>query len=252
MARSDIGDAVAVVLAAGKGTRMKSDLPKPLVPLAGRGLTLRLMDAVAAAGIGRRVAVVGHGADQVRAALPDDIHTPLQAVRDGTASAVACGQEAAGDAPHVFVLVGDSPLLTAGSLRALFDHHVATGAACSFLTATFPVSYPYARVIRDEDGGVLGCIEERDCTPEQAALRELLTSHYVFDAAALWAALTRVPRHPETGERYLTDVIALIREAGGRVEAVSIPDWRELVGLNTPEEVAWAESVLGEAGRAGA
>jgi len=250
VARSDIGDAAAIVLAAGKGTRMQSSLPKPLVPLAGRGLTLRLMDALGKAGVGRRVAVVGHGAEQVRAALPDDVRTPLQAVRDGTASAVACGQAAAGDGRHVFVLVGDSPLLTAGSLRALFDHHVATGAACSFLTASFPVSYPYARVIRDAQGGVLGCVEERDCTPEQAAIRELLTSHYLFDAAALWAALPRVPRHPTTGERYLTDVIALIRAAGGRVEALSIPDWRELVGLNTPEDVAWAEGVLAEGGLA--
>jgi bifunctional N-acetylglucosamine-1-phosphate-uridyltransferase/glucosamine-1-phosphate-acetyltransferase GlmU-like protein len=91
---------------------------------------------------------------------------------------------------------------------------------------------------------VVACIEERDCSPEQVALRELLTSHYLFDAAPLWRALPAVPRHPETGERYLTDVIAAIREDGGRVEALSIEDWQELVGLNTPEEVAWAEGVL--------
>jgi bifunctional N-acetylglucosamine-1-phosphate-uridyltransferase/glucosamine-1-phosphate-acetyltransferase GlmU-like protein len=236
--------AAAIVLAAGKGTRMRSALPKPLVPLAGRGLTLRLLDALEQAGVGRRVVVVGHGAEEVRAALPDGVATPLQAVRDGTASAVACGRDAAGDARHVFVLVGDSPLLTAGSLRALFDHHVATGAACSFLTATFPVAYPYARVLRGPGGEVLGCVEERDCTPAQAAVRELLTSHYLFDADALWAALPEVPRLPTPGERSLTDVIGIIRARGGRVEARSIPDWRELVGLNTPEEVAWAEAVL--------
>lgn len=240
----DLSQSAAVLLAAGKGTRMRSPLPKPLVPLAGRALVLRLLDAVEGAGVGRPIAVVGHGADQVRAALPPRVETALQEVRDGTASAVACAEAAAAGAPEVFVLVGDSPLLRADSLQALAAHHRSTGAACSFLTATFPVSYPYARVIRAADGSVLACIEERDCTPEQAELRELLTSHYLFDAAALWRALPTVPRHPETGERYLTDVIAAIREDGGRVEALAIEDWQELVGLNTPEEVAWAEGVL--------
>lgn len=234
----------AILLAAGKGTRMRSHLPKPLVPLGGRALVLRLLDAVDGAGVGRPIAVVGHGAELVRAALPAHVQTAMQEVRDGTASAVACAEPAAAGAPRVFVLVGDSPLLRAESLQALAAHHVATGAACSFLTATFPVSYPYARVIRDADGSVLGCIEERDCTPEQAEIRELLTSHYLFDAAALWRALPRVPRHDDTGERYLTDVIAEIRRDGGRVEALPIADWRELVGLNTPEEVSWAEEVL--------
>lgn len=240
----DLSAAAAILLAAGKGTRMRSSLPKPLVPLSGRPLVLRLLDAVEDAGIGRPIAVVGHGADQVRAALPPGVATAMQQVRDGTASAVACGEAAAAGAPEVFVLVGDSPLLRSSSLQALAAHHRATGAACSFLTATFPVSYPYARVIRAPNGSVVACIEERDCSPEQVALRELLTSHYLFDAAALWRALPAVPRHPETGERYLTDVIAAIREDGGRVEALSIEDWQELVGLNTPEEVAWAEGVL--------
>lgn len=239
----DLSGTAAVLLAAGKGTRMRSELPKPLVPLAGRGLTLRLLDAVRGAGIGHPVVVVGHGSEQVRAALPPGTATAFQAVRDGTAAAVECAREAVGDAEHVFVLVGDSPLLRPESLQALFDHHRRTSAACSFLTATFPVSYPYARVMRAPHGEVVACIEERDCTPEQKLIRELLTSHYVFQADALWSALARVPPHPETGERYLTEVIELIGFEGA-IEALSIEDWRELVGLNTPEDVAWAEGVL--------
>lgn len=239
----DLSDCAAVLLAAGRGTRMRSSLPKPLVPLAGRGLTLRLLDAVQAAGVGHPVVVVGHGADQVRAALPTGTKTALQAVRDGTASAVDAARDAVGDAARVFVLVGDSPLLRPESLRALHAHHSRTSAACSFLTATFPVSYPYARVMRAPHGEVVACIEERDCTPEQAAIRELLTSHYLFEAEALWSALEQVVPHPETGERYLTDVIEIIGGSGG-IEALSIADWRELVGLNTPEDLAWAEGVL--------
>jgi len=222
---------------------MRSELPKPLVPLSGRGLVLRVLDALDDAGVTEQIVVVGHGADAVRAALPQGVHTPLQEVRDGTASALGCAREAVGDASAVFVLVGDSPLLRGESLAALARHHEQTGAACSFLTAIFRDPPPYARVLRDDQGRVLGCVEERDCTPEQLAIPELLTSHFLFDAKALWWALARVKPHPDTGERYLTDVISIMAEDGDRIEAMCIDDWRELVGLNTPEEVAWAEGV---------
>ena len=234
----------AILLAAGKGTRMGADVPKPLVPVGGRPMIHRLLDAVRGAGVDTISAVVGYGADQLRAALPADVATPLQAVRSGTADAVAVAEESVAGASAVFVLVGDSPLLTAGSMRRLLAHHAATGAACSFLTADFARPFPYARVLRDADGGVSGCIEERDCTAEQRTITELLTSHYVFDAAALWSRLPDIPRHPTTGERYLTDIIGLLLADGRRVEALRIDDWRELVGLNTPADVAWAEGVL--------
>lgn len=244
----DLKSACAVLLAAGKGTRMGHALPKPLVPLAGKGLVLRLQDAVAEAGVGRTVVVVGHGAEQVRAALPAEVETAHQAVRDGTGGAVACARAAVGNSPLVFVFVGDSPLLRPESIRRLARAHQAAEAACSFLTATFPVSYPYARVIRDESGAVVGCVEERDCTAEQRSIRELLTSHYCFDGPALWSALDAVGHSEKTGERYLTDVVAVLVGQGQRVHAEAITDWRELVGLNTPEELAWAEGVWAERG----
>ena len=106
--------------------------------------------------------------------------------------------------------------------------------------------FPYARVLRDPGGSVSAVIEERDCSKEQFAVREYLTSHFLFEAQALWSVLEQVHAHPVTGERYLTDVIGLLLGAGRKVQAVAIDDWRELVGLNTPEEVKWAEGVLGE------
>lgn len=233
----------AVLLAAGKGTRMQSPLPKPLVPLAGRPLVLRLLDAVTAAGVDHTAVVVGHGAEQVRAALPDGVDTPLQAVRDGTAAAVQCAEAVCEDADEVLVFVGDSPLLSPESIRRLIDHRRATGAAAAFLTATFPIQLPYARVIRDAGGAFVECIEERDCTEEQAAIRGYLTSHYAFHGPTLWRLLRDIQPHPHTGERYLTDILGLVRRAGGRVETVEAASWEELVGLNTPEEVAWAEQV---------
>jgi len=236
---------VAVVLAAGKGTRMRSELPKPLVPVGGRAIVLRLIDALQAADVADIVVVVGHGAEQVRAALPTGVRTVLQEVRDGTAGALGCARGAAAGFEELLVFVGDSPLVSARSIRRLLAHRREHDLPAAFLTARFPLSLPYARVVRGDGGRVAACIEERDCSPEQAALREYMTSHYAFSAAALWYSLPRVPAHPVTGERYLTDVLGLILGDGGRVDTVDADRWEELVGLNTPEEVAWAEGLLG-------
>ncbi len=235
----------ALVLAAGKGTRMRSPLPKALVPLAGRGLTRRMLDALEGAGVTDNIVVVGHRAAEVRAALGDACRYAIQQQQLGMAHAVASAREEVGEARHVMVVVGDSPLLRSASVVALLEHHLKTGAACTFLTASFPEPVPpYARVIRDEQGRLLRCVEERDATVAEKAVRELLTSHYVFEARALWPYLDQVPAHPVTGEHYLTDIVPLLLEARERVEVVDIEDHGELVGLNTPEELAWAEARL--------
>lgn len=235
---------VAVILAAGKGTRMRSDLPKPLVPVAGRPILVWLLDSLAAAGVGEAVVVVGHGADQVRAALGDRVRYAVQAEQRGMAHAVACAREAVGDAPELLVFVGDGPLIRPASVQALVARHRETAADVTILTARFPTSLPYARVLRDEAGKICRVVEERDATPEEAAARELLGSHYLFRAEALWAFLGQIQPHPVTGERYLTVILDLMIASGRRVESVLLPDWRELVGPNTPEERLWAEAVL--------
>lgn len=237
-------DTAAIILAAGKGTRMKSHLPKPLVPVKGRPMVRYLIDALEAAGVKDIAVVIGHGADEMRQELGENYKLPFQEVRSGTADAVACAASAVSDSKHVFVFVGDSPLLTADSIKKLHDAHLQESAQCSFLTAHFETLFPYARIIRGPDGAVEACIEERDCTDAQKEIRELLTSHFLFDTAHLFDTLTRVPRHPTTEERYLTDVIGLTLEDGKGVSALSIGDWKELVGLNTPEDVSWAESYL--------
>jgi len=239
-------DSGAIILAAGKGTRLRSHLPKPLVPVGGQAMVLRIIESLRKAGVTKISAVVGHGADQLRATLPADVATPYQEIRSGTADAVACAEGSVEGVRCLFVLVGDSPLLSAEALKKLYYEHCESGAACSFLTANFGKHFPYARVLRDESGEVLGCVEERDCTAEQFEITEYLTSHYIFDADALWPFLEAIPRHTQTKERYLTDIIGLLLESGRRIHAVSIPDWRELVGLNTPEDVEWAEEVLSE------
>ena len=239
-------DSAIIILAAGQGKRMRSPLPKPLVPVAGRPIIDHLIDAVRVAGIQTVSVVVGHQAEVMREHLGTEVRTPFQAVRNGTAHAVDVAKDSVAGADEVFVFVGDSPLISTASIQLLQQVHRETGSACSFLTADFGQHYPYARVIRGEEGQVTAVIEERDCTPEQTEITEYLTSHFLFDAEALWSVLAQVKTHAVTGERYLTDTIGLLLDAGQRVEAVSIPDWRELVGLNTPEDVAWAEAALAD------
>ena len=239
-----MSETAIIILAAGQGKRMQSALPKPLVPVLGRPIIDWLLDAVQASGIDAVSVVVGHQADAMRAHLGSSIQTPLQAERNGTAHAVDVARDSVRDAEDVLVFVGDSPLVRPESIKRLLRVHRESGAACSFLTADFAQHYPYARIIRGADGAVDAVIEERDCTPEQCTITEYLTSHFVFDAAALWSVLDRIPAHPVTQERYLTDAIGLLLAQGRTVEAVAIEDWRELVGLNTPEDVRWAESVL--------
>ena len=239
-----MSETAVIVLAAGQGKRMRSNLPKPLVAVSGRPIIDWLLDAIRSAGVDTISVVVGHQADVMKAHLADDVLTPLQAERNGTAHAVDVARVSVQGAEEVFVFVGDSPLIRPESIRLLQQTHRETGAACSFLTADFGQHYPYARVIRSADGSVEAVIEERDCSSDQKAVTEYLTSHFLFDAAALWSVLDRIPVHPVTAERYLTDAIGLLLEEGGRIEAVRIDDWRELVGLNTPEDVAWAEAIL--------
>lgn len=234
----------AIVLAAGKGTRMRSDLPKPLVSVAGKPMIHHLCDSIEQAGMGPIAVVVGHGAEQMRSSLGSEIHTPLQEVQDGTASAVEFGKSSVETVSDVFVSVGDSPLIRSETLTELLVHHRQTGAACTFLTAHFERHYPYGRVLRDAEGVVTGCVEERSATEEQKKIQEYITSHYLFDAEALWRHLPEIQAHPDSGERYLTDIIAILIESGQRVETLVIDDWRELVGLNTPEDVEWAEAQL--------
>jgi bifunctional N-acetylglucosamine-1-phosphate-uridyltransferase/glucosamine-1-phosphate-acetyltransferase GlmU-like protein len=238
-------ETAALLLAAGKGTRMRSPLPKALVPVSGRPILRRLADAVEQAGVSRVVLVLGHRADEIRAAMGPGFASVIQEPQLGTGHAVRCAREALAGADPVLVFVGDSPLIRPQTVRSLLELHARTGAACTFLTSIFPRSFPYARVLRDGRGRVAACVEERRCTPAEREVLELFTSHYCFRAADLWEQLDRLVPDPDTGETYLTDIIGALLAAGRPVEAWRVDDWAELVGLNTLEEVAWAEARLG-------
>lgn len=231
---------VAVIMAAGKSTRMKSRLPKPLHPLCGKPLLSYILNACRNAGASRTIVVVGHEAERVQEAFQDQCEFVLQEEQLGTGHAIMVTrpqlQAYDGD---LLVLPGDTPLIDDETLRKLVAHHRKSGAVATLLSAELPHDAGmYGRVLRDEAGKVLGIVEAKDATPHQLEIREINTSIYCFKAGALFDALGKVRRDNAQGEYYLTDVIGTFKGEGLQIEAVVADDWQVTLGVNTRVELA--------------
>jgi bifunctional UDP-N-acetylglucosamine pyrophosphorylase/glucosamine-1-phosphate N-acetyltransferase len=229
--------AAVIVLAAGEGTRMRSATPKVLHTIGGRTL---LGHAVAAArGVGPQhlVIVVRHGRDLVAAHIadadPDALIVDQDAIR-GTGRATECALDAlpAGLQGTVLVTSGDVPLLTTRTLQGLLEAHAASESAATVITATLPDPSGYGRILRGVDGSVAGIIEQKDATDAQREITEINSGLYAFDVAILRAALTQVGTDNVQGEKYLTDVLGIVRSQGLRVSAHLIQDVWETAGVN--------------------
>jgi bifunctional UDP-N-acetylglucosamine pyrophosphorylase/glucosamine-1-phosphate N-acetyltransferase len=238
-------DVAAVVLAAGKSTRMRSKTPKALHPVCGHPLLVHILNALAEAGVSRRVVVVGHQADAVRAALDERfgagaIEYAEQTEQKGTGHAAQMAEPLlARHAGTVLVVPGDTPLLSGDILAQLIAHHRERGAAATLLTTILPTDAgAYGRVLRDERGDVAGVVEARDATPQQLEVREINTSVYAFSGPHLFRALRDLRPDNAQGELYLTDVIGLLRSAGETVAALVSPDPDVVLGVNTRVELA--------------
>ncbi len=233
-----------VILAAGQGTRMKSDRPKVLHPVAGEPMIRHVVAVAKALEPVRLAVVVGHGEEEVRAALGDDVLFVRQPEQLGTGHALAQAREAvAGTADTVMALYGDTPLLTLELLRRLLDRHHAVQPALTLLTTHLDDPYGYGRILRDEDGRVMAIVEEVDASPEQRRITEINTGLYCFDDRWVWDRLECLPLSPK-GEYYLTDVVALALEQGARVEAVTTDDPFPVLGINTRAQLAQAEAIM--------
>ena len=242
----------AVILAAGEGKRMHSDLPKVAHLCAGRPLVRWVVDAARAAGASPIVVVVGHGADLVRELVPD-AETAFQAERRGTGDAVRCAMPALADDagnPYpgpVLVLNGDSPLITPETLTGLAATQRETGAAVVALTFIAVNPFGYGRIIRDADTGeVLRIVEQKDCTPEEAAIDECNAGFYCFDGVALADALSQLTTDNAQGEYYLTDALEICRAAGRKVVPFPAANAAECLGVNTPQQLEFVEDVMTE------
>ena len=231
-----------VVLAAGKGTRMKSGRAKVLHEIAGRPLLGYPLAVAEALGPERLVVVIGRDADLVRERFDGRAAFVLQAEQKGTGHAVLAARDALADfAGDVLVLYGDTPLLRETTLLHMIDVKAETGADLVMLSALVPLP---GRVVRDEAGRVARIVETTDATPEELAIAEGNTGVYLVSSELLWKALSEVDDRNEQGEIYLTDVVARAVAGGRRVEAVLLADPDESLGINTRAELARAAVVV--------
>lgn len=233
-----------VVLAAGKGTRMRSELPKILHHVLGRTVLGWVLAAVEPLAAERVVVVTGHGADQVEASLPSGTTTARQVTQRGSGDAVAAALPALADfSGDVLVVNGDGALFTTDTMQAIVDGHRTWQSVASALAIRGDVALPYGRIIRGEDGRIDRIVEAKDATPEELAVDELNAGVYAFDADVLRGAVPRLSDDNANGELYITDLLEIAARDGGRTLGVVAGDADELIGINTRADLALVEQV---------
>ena len=235
----------AVVLAAGKGTRMKSSLYKVLHPVCGKPMVDHVVGNMETLGAKEIVTVVGHGAEMVKDTLGDRSTYVVQEEQLGTAHAVQQAERALeGREGTTIVICGDTPLITPATIEQLMQTHQEAGAKATILTAIVEDPTGYGRILRGSDDLVSGIVEQKDATPEQQNVKEINSGTYCFDNKALFEALKKVDNNNSQGEYYLTDVISILKEQGEAIAAFAAADADELLGVNDRVALSQAESYM--------
>ncbi|MGD6903129.1 bifunctional UDP-N-acetylglucosamine diphosphorylase/glucosamine-1-phosphate N-acetyltransferase GlmU [Bacillus infantis] len=235
----------AVILAAGQGTRMKSKLYKVLHPVCGKPMVQHVVDQVSNLHIEKIVTIIGHGAELVKSQLGDASSYALQEEQLGTAHAVMQAKDALEGKEGVTIVVcGDTPLIKAETMEALFRHHEETGAKATILTAIAPDPAGYGRIVRNENGHVEKIVEHKDATEQERNITEINTGTYCFDNAALFRALNNVSNDNVQGEYYLPDVIEILKTEGETVSAFATGDFDESLGVNDRVALSQAERIM--------
>ncbi|WP_100400540.1 bifunctional UDP-N-acetylglucosamine diphosphorylase/glucosamine-1-phosphate N-acetyltransferase GlmU [Bacillus sp. FJAT-44742] len=241
-----MSDRFAVILAAGQGTRMRSDLYKVLHPVCGKPMVQHVVEQVRHAGLSEIVTIVGHGAEMVKDHLGDRSSYALQEEQLGTGHAVEQAEnQLAGRDGVTVVLCGDTPLLTAETITDLMDHHEKTSAKATILTAKADDPTGYGRILRDEkSGAVTRIVEHKDANDTERAVKEINTGTYCFDNKSLFKALKQVENNNVQGEYYLPDVIEILKEQGETISAWQTEDFTETIGVNDRVALSKAEQAM--------
>jgi bifunctional UDP-N-acetylglucosamine pyrophosphorylase/glucosamine-1-phosphate N-acetyltransferase len=237
----------AVILAAGKGTRLPGARPKVVYKVGGRPMIRWVVEAVRAAGARPIVLVVGHGADAVRAVFggEDDIVYAMQAEQLGTGHATACAAPAlAGFTGDVLVLAGDGPLIRASTIETLVRHHRRAAAAATLATATVDDPAGYGRIVRDEAGGFRAIVEHASADEAERRIREVYPSYACFDAGLLFSMLGQLAPDEASGEYRITDVPPLLMAGGHTVELVDGFPPEDVLSVNTAQQLRQVDAVL--------
>jgi len=239
-------DTICIILAGGQGTRMKSDLPKVLHCLEGRPLIHYVVECALKAGLERNVVVVGFQKEKVIEALRDyPVQFAVQMEQNGTGHAVQMALVAIPERNgSVVVLAGDAPFLRASTLKAFVEEHAASGSDCTVLTAVVPDPHGYGRIVRDAGGHMTAIVEHDDCTETERRIREVNSGMYCFKLPSLISCARLLTDDNVQGELYLTDVVSIMRSKGMTLGTFSAPDWREMLGINTVEQLKQGGAIL--------
>lgn len=233
-----MSETYAVVLAAGQGTRMKSQRHKVLHPVCGKPMIRHVLDNLQQAGVERTLVVVGMRADQVREALGEQTEYVYQEEQLGTGHAVMQAiPRLRGFTGTTLIGYGDTPLISAETVRALLAAHVEKQAAATVLTAVLDQPAGYGRIVRDDEGRVLRIVEEKDASAEEKAITEVNSGIYCFRNDVLLRALSQLDNRNAQGEYYLTDCLAIIRGMGLSVEAFPVDNPEEILGVKDRKSV---------------
>jgi UDP-N-acetylglucosamine diphosphorylase/glucosamine-1-phosphate N-acetyltransferase len=237
-----------LILAAGKGTRMKSDLVKVLHPVAGRPMLDYVLNLAEEMGSGKIAVIIGHQAELVEDRYGTrGLVFVYQREQLGTGHAVLQARGAfAGYRGTILILCGDVPLLQVSTVRDLMERHRASGAAITVLTTLLEDPFGYGRIVKDKEGNVLGIVEHRDATEEQKKIREINTGIYCAENPFLFEAVSEIGNDNAQKEYYFTDIFAIARRRGVRTASVIAPDPGEVMGINSQEDLARARKILQE------
>ena len=237
-----MNDFHAIILAAGKGSRMGVDIPKVLIPLCVRPMISHILDALADLGISAPVIVVGKQHQAFEETLNGEIIYAVQEEQYGSGHAVMCARDASPTTGHLLVMCGDSPLFRVETIHTLMNTHRAAGSAVTLVSALLDDPYGYGRILRNASGEITGVAEEKSATPEQKAVREINGGCYAFIAQWLWDNIHLLTRN-EAGELNLTQMVDIAIRQGLKVSSVTAaPD--EVAGINTPDQLRRAEEIL--------
>lgn len=240
----------AIILAAGKGTRMGGDWPKVCHQVAGRPMVCWVVDACLQAGVSRCVVIVGYKGEMVRSALAgysdSQVQFVVQAEQLGTGHAARMAEPLLKGQPELdlFVLAGDGPLIRPQTLTTLLKIHRDHQATATLATAILDNPTGYGRVVRNAQNGFQAIVEQKDATPEQLAIREVNPSYYCFQSGSLFATLGQVKNQNRQGEYYLTDVPGLLQGQGRKVCVVDAVPSEDVLSINTPAELANVDAIL--------
>jgi len=233
-----------IILAAGKGTRMKSKLPKVLHKVCGKEMLRHVIDAAKTAGSTREVVIIGSGAELVRQKI-SDVEFVVQAEQLGTGHAVLCAKNDFADSTGTLLVVcGDTPLVTGELLKKISDAHENFQAAATVLTAEIPDATGYGRIIREADGTFKKIVEHKDATDAEKNIREVNAGIYCFDVQKLFTALAQVTNDNAQGEYYLPDVLTVLKNSGEKISVVTADDYTQTLGINSRRQLAEAEKIL--------